>query len=219
MDLEGQREQQYLDKVMLQLTERFGAARLPKKVKRQEAPFDAENNPTRGDIENADGVADAPVRLNSGWYDLTEEDGGFTPVASVKYLWVIREDGNLILGVEDPSKAPEAFGIDLATLDQDAKGAIEGLGHPTLAAKFGKGGVLQPGGGRIGGELFAAAGGGWAINDHSGRYGGGRPDPKGLLAEAAKEFARLGIPIAFIQSKATAENGGTDDQEVALVGQ
>jgi len=218
MNVEGNREGQFIDSVTDKLTERFGAARLPKKVKRQEAPFDAKNVPTVGDTTNDGGVADAPVRLNSGWYDLTEEKGGFTPVASVKYLWVIREDGHLILGVEDPSQAPEAFGVDPAGLPAASKDAIEGLGHPTLAAKFGAGGVLQPGGGRIGGELFAAAGG-WAINDHSGRYGGGRDNPKALLAEAAIEFGSLGITIAYIQSKPTVLNGGTDDKEVALVGQ
>lgn len=215
MNLEGNRESQFVESVTATLTKRFGEARLPKKVKRQEAPYDSTNQPTPSDLTSEVGVDDAPLRLNSGWYDLTEE-GGFTPVTSVKYLWVIREDGHLILGVEDPSKAPEAFGTDPAGLQPENRGAIEGLGHPTLAAKFSKTGVLEPGSGRIGGELFVYSGG-WAINDHSGRYSRGRDNTKALLTEAAAEFGSLGITITHIQAKPKVAEGGTDDQKVALV--
>ncbi|HEU5469212.1 MAG TPA: hypothetical protein VFV67_01055 [Actinophytocola sp.] len=193
MNLEGQREQQYVENVMDRLTLRFGAARLPKKVKRQEAPYQGDV-PTGGDIVNQDGVPHAPMRLNAGWFDLTEEPGGMTPVEGVVYLWVIRGDGHLILGVEDPTKFPQAFGTDVSGLK-----SVDGLGHPTLAATFGAGGELDVGEGRIGGELFHE--GGWVINDHSGRYGSGRGDTTALLVEAAEYFRAFGIDVQGYQSK------------------
>ncbi len=221
MDLEAQREQQYREEVMARLEKRFGAARLPKKVKRQEAPFTFDktakpedaNTATVGDITSETGVTDAPLRLNSAWFDLTAVPSGMKPVAGVKYLWVIRGDGHLILGVEDPSQSPEAYGVDPSGLK--GADAIEGLGHPSLAAKFGEGGVLEPGEGRIGGELFSH-GGGWAINDHSGRYGSGRTGTAALLTEAAAEFGMLGITVSYIQAKPSLADGGTDDKIVAL---
>lgn len=194
MDLEAQREQAFRNYVEQQLTQRYGAAKLPAKVKQQEAPYDKQNNKTQGDFANQDGVTDAPVRLNHAYYDLTEEQGGLTPVVGVTYLWVIREDGHLVVGVEDPSVSPTAF----ANAPTGRMG--DGLGHPTIAAKFSLTGEALPGRGRIAGELEAYAGA-WKINDHSGRYSSGRGQVLVFLINAAEKFQRYQIDVQYIQSK------------------
>lgn len=207
------------------LKARFGESRNPKKIKKQEAPFtvtgyneqtkEFDQEPTTKDFENESGVTDAPIRLNSAWYDLTEENGGLQPVGGVKYLWVVRDDGHLILGIEDVGQMKAAFGVDPAETVKAMQAkqgkenvpddVLEGLGHPTLAAKFVDGAAV-PAGGRIGGEL-SLGGGGWTINDHSGRFGKGRGDTRALLLEAAVEFGKFGIEVLCVQSKE-----GTADQ-------
>lgn len=192
MDLEAQRQQEFMKYVENLLTTRYGDARLPAKVKQQEAPYDRNNNRTGGDFVNKDGVNDAPVRLNLAYYDLTEEQGGLTPVSGVTYLWVVREDGHLVIGVEDPSKWPAAF--------PNAPKEGDGLGHPTLGARFSPTGEALPGKGRIAGELEAYRGA-WKINDHSGRYSAGRGAVLAFLLNAAAKFQRYRINVQYIESK------------------
>ncbi|HET9141798.1 hypothetical protein [Actinophytocola sp.] len=203
MNPEGDREEQYRQYLLEKLARKYGASRLPTRIKKQEAPYDRNNNPTQEDFRNEQGVSDAPVRLNAFWYDLTEQGGGLQPNPGVEYLWVVRDDGHLVIGVEDPSKFTEAFPF----LNGDK--SMDGLGHPTIAATFGAKGETQPGKGRIAGELKDA--GGWLINDHSGRYGSGRGDTVDLLLRTAKLFGSYGIEIAYIQSKA-----GTDDAALSV---
>jgi hypothetical protein len=192
MDLEAQRLREFRQYVENVLTTRYGNARLPAKVKQQEAPYDRDNNRTTGDFVNKDGVADAPVRLNLAYYDLTEEQGGLTPINGVIYLWVVREDGHLVIGVEDPSKWPAAF--------PNAPKEGDGLGHPTLGVRFSATGEALPGKGRIAGEL-EAHGGAWKINDHSGRYSAGRGQVLEFLLNAAAKFRRYQIDVQYIESK------------------
>lgn len=194
MDLEAERERAFKLYVERKLTERYGDARLPAKVKQQEAPYDNRNNRTEGDFVNPDGVTDAPVRLNHAYYDLTENQGGLTLVATVRYLWVIRGDGHLVIGVEDPSVWRDAF----PSAPTDTSG--DGLGHPSIAATFSPTGEALPGTGRIAGELEAYRGT-WKINDHSGRYSSGRGQVLVFLVNAAQKFQRYGIDVQYIQSK------------------
>lgn len=200
---------------------RYGEAKMPGKVKGQEAPHpDPRTARTdqqtalregliaqRGRVTgqstetvrhseenvrtNPREVAEAPVRLNAAWRDLTA-DGGLPLVDGVVYLWVIREDNHLILGIENPAKAAQAFQGDPSELPANASDAIEDLGHPTLAAQFGPDGSLHVGEGRIGGELRQMDGV-WVINDSSGRYSAGREETKALLRNAAKLFHRCGV--------------------------
>lgn len=133
------------------------------------------------------------VRINPGWRDLTLEPG-FTPVSGVMYLWVVREDGNLIIGVEvDKGKNTEAFEDFEGRNSQLEEGGA--LGHPTLAAAFDpETGEAVAGEGRIGGELHDHEGR-WFINDHSGRYSGGRDGTGALLQEAVGLFNANGVNV------------------------
>jgi hypothetical protein len=214
MNKEGDRERQYMNRIGVILDHLYGEGRPPAKVKQQEAPYDGGNKKTEGDFVNPQGVTEAPVRLNAAYYDLTEQQGGLTPVVGVTYLWVVRaDDGHLIVGVEDPSQMPTAFGVDVRDVvramqarkkelgeEVPSDNVLDGLGHTTLAAKFTPSGEAVPGRGRIAGEL-AAHGAGWKINDHSGRYTSGRSEVLPLLINAAIAFQGHGIDVQYIQSK------------------
>jgi hypothetical protein len=194
--------------------ELYGEAKLPGKVKEQEAPFNKDGSKRSGDIVNKEGVTDAPMRLNAAYCDLDEDGGDFRPAAGVTYLWAIRaDDGHLVVGVEDPSKMQAAFKFDPNEIvkamqakkrengeDVPPESVLDGLGHPTLAVKFGPTGEALVGQARISGEL-EAHGGAWKINDHSGRYSAGRKQVVLYLINAAKKFQSFGIEVLFIQSK------------------
>jgi len=193
--------------------ELYGSAKLPGKVKEQEAPFNADGSKRSGDIVDKDGVKEAPMRLNAAYCDLDLDGGKFAPVSGVIYLWAIRDDGHLVVGVEDPSKMRAAFQFDPAEIVKSIQakkrelgepvppdGVLDGLGHPTIAIKFGPNGEALVGTARIGGEL-EAHGGSWKINDHSGRYSAGRTEVLRYLLEAAKKFQSFSIDVQFIQSK------------------
>lgn len=193
--------------------ELYGAAKLPGKVKQQEAPYDKDNVRTEGDIVKKEGVSEAPIRINAAYYDLTENGGGFTPAGGVIYLWAIRDDGHLVVGVEDPTKMPAAFGVDPKTVvaamqsrkaelgeEVPQDNVLDGLGHPTLAVRFGPSGEALVGSARISGELEEHSGS-WKINDHSGRYSAGRTEVVPFLINAATKFQQFGIDVQYIQSK------------------
>ncbi len=200
-----EKELEYARVVEAELTKLFGDARMPEKVKQQEAPFRAREHgsegddvATKGDFEH-DAVAGAPLRLNSAWQNRSLQGVDHPPlVPGVKYLWVINNDGDLILGVEDPSQAATAF-PDTEHPERH-QSTSDGLGHPTLAAAFTGMGVAVPGAGRIGGELMFE-GGAWLINDSSGRYSKNRGDTEPLLRNAAQLFQVLGMDVRFIQRK------------------
>jgi hypothetical protein len=191
----------------------YGTAKLPGKVKEQEAPFNPDGSKRTGDIVDKDGVKEAPIRLNAAYCDLDLDGGRFKPVSGVMYLWAIREDGHLVVGVVDPSRMRAAFQFDPAEVvktiqakkreqggDVPSDGVLDGLGHPTIAIQFGPNGEALVGTARIGGEL-EAHGGAWKINDHSGRYSAGRTAVLPYLINAAKKFRGFGIDVQFIQSK------------------
>lgn len=194
--------------------ELYGTAKLPGKVKEQEAPFNQDGSKRQGDIVNKEGVTDAPMRLNAAYCDLDLDGGSFKPVAGVTYLWAIRaEDAHLVVGVEDPSKMQAAFQFDPNEIvkamqakkrelgeDVPPESVLDGLGHPTLAVRFGPNGEALVGQARISGEL-EAHGGAWKINDHSGRYSAGRKEVLIFLLSAAKKFRNFGIDVQYIQSK------------------
>ncbi|MGB3439828.1 MAG: hypothetical protein WBA97_13860 [Actinophytocola sp.] len=238
MNNEGQREEQYKRRIRVLMghllpeagqqpppdtgkspDELYGTAKLPGKVKQQEAPYDKDNVRTTGDIVAKEGVTDAPMRINAAYYDLDANSGGFTPAGGVTYLWAIKEDdSHLVVGVEDPTKMSAAFGVDpketvsamqakKSQLGEDipADNVLDGLGHPTLAVKFGPNGEALVGKARISGELEEHEGS-WKINDHSGRYSAGRTEVVPYLINAATKFQRFGIDVQYIQSKVQLED-------------
>ncbi len=94
-------------------------------------------------------------------------------VAGKEYIWVVREDGTLVIGEEVPT------GNTLPT------GQPEKLGHPTLTNG-------QPA--RIGGEL-RYENGRWIINNASGRYSGHPDRGSEQLDNVAKRFEQAGLPV------------------------
>jgi len=128
--------------------------------------------------------------INPVWIDILanpEEFGQITEIEAFKdvvFLWVLREDGRVIVGIEEPWKFPEAFDPSLhATLEKMKEYFEENKkyferdgsgGHPTLAAWFADDGSSScyAGAAYVGGELrFNKQSGKWELSNRSGRFG------------------------------------------------
>lgn len=159
----------------------YGKAQDPKRVKDHERPTQTVVNDKQQTEEQ---MLNKEVRLNLGW--VTPRTQKFAPQQTVRYLWVVTDEGELVVGVEDALNNPDAFEPGQVAY---LKGQAADLGHPTLAADFVENdGRTVPGQGRIGGELFYQNGS-WAINNASGRYSKDRTENMlPLLANVAKLF-------------------------------
>ncbi|MBN1205311.1 MAG: hypothetical protein JXB05_10335 [Myxococcaceae bacterium] len=126
--------------------------------------------------------------INPVWIDIEANPKEFVAFPDVTYLWVMRDDGKVIIGVEEPWKYPQAFADSVkGTLEDmrkhyeaqqeywNAKSIRDGSGgHPTLAAWFSETGEASGHAGfaYIGGELqYDKVGKKWMLNNRSGRFG------------------------------------------------
>ncbi|MCP0913036.1 DUF5617 domain-containing protein [Legionella sp. 27cVA30] len=142
-------------------------------------------------------------RINLGYTNLHHSSQKINLIKDVNYLWVYNAKKELILGIEEPWKYPQAF-IDRQNteqlnffnskiLPQLKKAGI--LGHPTLACHFSAQGSALPKEGQafIAGELGYREGK-WVLNNNSGRYSQySKEDPKQIkfyMDEVAKQFIR-----------------------------
>lgn len=122
-------------------------------------------------------------RISLSYNNITEQKKlageTFTPIKGVVYLWVYTTTQEIIVGIEEPWKYPQAF-IDVTDqkqMDNFRKIVKQTkssgmLGHPTLACSFDEAGKALPekGTAYIGGELKYIDGQ-WQIDNYSGRFG------------------------------------------------
>jgi hypothetical protein len=180
-------------------------------------------------------------RLNSFYTNITlngMKSESCKLVESVPYLWVYNDKEEIIIGVEDPLKYPQAFvdpGIPIqkAAFDKIKPSlfAARKLGHPTLASHFDdKGAALTDRGqAYIGGELICENGK-WILNNVSGRYGKLKNKPKDvqrLMHEVGNKLsAALGVQVMVNVTLAHAKylkaynkiwKKGSDDVERAML--
>ena len=122
-------------------------------------------------------------RVNPSYTNLLDFNGPLVP--SVIYLWVLNSKHEIIIGIENPWRHPEAFGFDVShPIDKelwrkiaaqlettsDDPSAHTGFGHPTLAPAFTDSGIVNIGTAYLGGELRFEDDK-WILNNRSGRYG------------------------------------------------
>tara|TARA_R110000868_G_scaffold8205_7_gene42715 strand:- start:21771 stop:22337 length:567 start_codon:yes stop_codon:yes gene_type:complete len=102
-------------------------------------------------------------RINLTFCNVTR--GEYMPLmAYVTYIWALRTDGQLVLGVEKLHKHPQlikAMGLYKQIVPKSHK-----LGHPTLAYDGVDYCDIS-----IAGELYWLMDGRWCMNNDSGRYG------------------------------------------------
>lgn len=138
--------------------------------------------------------------INPVWIDIQANPGEFVADQSVTYLWVLRDDGRVILGIEEPWKFPQAFSDTVQEKLEDMRKHFEAEyqkrekdgsgGHPTLAAWFDETGRADPERGYafLGGELkYNGEINKWVLSNRSGRFGRGAD----LTQEAVSEEAVL----------------------------
>ena len=128
--------------------------------------------------------------INPVWIDILANPEEFTQIKEIEafqdvvFLWVLREDGKVIVGIEEPWRFPEAFDPSLKDPLEKMKEYFEenkkffekdgSGGHPTLAAWFADDGrsSCYAGAAYIGGELkFNKSSGKWELSNKSGRFG------------------------------------------------
>ena len=128
--------------------------------------------------------------INPVWIDILANPEEFTQIKEIEafkdvvFLWVLREDGKVIVGIEEPWRFPEAFDPSLHDTLEEMKKYFEenkkfferdgSGGHPTLAAWFADDGSSScyAGSAYIGGELkFNKNSGKWELSNRSGRFG------------------------------------------------
>ena len=128
--------------------------------------------------------------INPVWIDIVANPEEFTQIKEIQafeevvFLWVLREDGKVIVGIEEPWRFPEAFASSLHDTLEKMKEYFEenkkffekdgSGGHPTLAAWFADDGTSScyAGSAYIGGELkFNTISGKWELSNKSGRFG------------------------------------------------
>jgi hypothetical protein len=126
--------------------------------------------------------------INPVWIDIEANPEEFVAYQDVTYLWVMRDDGKIILGVEEPWKYPQAFAPSVSiTLEKmrrhyeaqkdywNSQSIRDGSGgHPTLAAWFSETGEASDYAGFafIGGELqYDSVSKKWVLSNRSGRFG------------------------------------------------
>lgn len=125
--------------------------------------------------------------INPVWIDIQTDPQEFVANKSVTFLWVMRDDGSVIVGVEEPWKYPDAFSPSVRPMLEEMRKHYEAKaaywdehsvrdgsgGHPTLAAWFSPSGDASGHAGfaYIGGELRYEAETGWILTNQSGRFG------------------------------------------------
>lgn len=128
--------------------------------------------------------------INPVWIDIAANPEEFAQIKEIEafqdvvFLWVLREDGKVIVGIEEPWRFPEAFDPSLHDTLEKMKEYFEenkkfferdgSGGHPTLAAWFADDGrsSCYAGAAYIGGELkFNKSSGKWELSNKSGRFG------------------------------------------------
>ncbi|MGG1947779.1 hypothetical protein AB1286_23770 [Trinickia sp. NRRL B-1857] len=125
--------------------------------------------------------------INPVWIDIQTDPQEFVPNRSVTFLWVMRDDGSVIVGVEEPWRYRDAFSPSVWPMLDDMRKHYEDQaeywktqsirdgsgGHPTLAAWFSPSGGASGHAGfaYIGGELRYEAQTGWVLTNQSGRFG------------------------------------------------
>ncbi|GLU31245.1 hypothetical protein WKR88_15550 [Trinickia caryophylli] len=136
--------------------------------------------------------------INPVWIDIEANPKEFVADQSLTYLWVLRDDGKVILGIEEPWKYPQAFSDAVREKLDEMRDHYEAQyqqnekdgsgGHPTLAAWFDETGRADPRGGYafLGGELkYDGQIGGWMLSNRSGRFGRGAGLTDGTVSEEA----------------------------------
>ncbi|KFA87389.1 hypothetical protein [Archangium violaceum] len=138
--------------------------------------------------------------INPVWIDIQSNPKEFVPHKSVTFLWVMRGDGNVILGVEEPWRYKEAFDKSVWPMLEKMKQHYEAEaeywktqsirdgsgGHPTLAAWFDPTGRASDHAGfaYIGGELrYDENTSQWVLTNQSGRFGRGSELKEGTVQE------------------------------------
>lgn len=128
--------------------------------------------------------------INPVWIDIQANPEEFSQIKVIQafqdvvFLWVLREDGKVIVGIEEPWRFPDAFDPSLqptlekmreyfehnkTIFEKDGSG-----GHPTLAAWFADDGSSScyAGAAYVAGELrFNKQSGKWELSNKSGRFG------------------------------------------------
>lgn len=140
-------------------------------------------------------------RVNAAYWNITKQPG-FKPNPGVTYLWILNADGDIVIGIEEPWKYPQAFNLEekiagkiLTEMQQEMKtNKILGLGHPTLVTQFDEKGIPLSalGKAKIAGELYFVDGE-WQIDNLSGRYGQRDEDlmeVQYFLHEVSEQFQR-----------------------------
>ena len=133
-------------------------------------------------------------RINPAYCNISAI-GRFDPVKTVKYIWALTKDGEIIIGIDKPWEYPQAFQIDIRKPEQKKlwdeiviqlkKGLLlksddslpkAAIGHPTIVVHFQtedhKVGTVIPGECVLGGDLyFNSDQNSWILNNRSGRFG------------------------------------------------
>jgi hypothetical protein len=128
--------------------------------------------------------------------DVSEPNHGFAPHPDhkqygVTYLWVFKFPTRLIVGIEATNIDGLRGFLELykiKNLSNEMLGGMLNMGHPTISAEFKK---EKPQTDKIttkyaqafyGGELVFD-GGGWTVNNHSGRHSGGKKNVDGRVLD------------------------------------
>jgi len=136
--------------------------------------------------------------INPVWIDIQQNPEEFVADTSVTFLWVMRGDGAIILGIEEPWRFPGAFDPSVHDKLEEMRehyetraklwaelGEKDGSGgHPTLAAWFAETGEASDYAGfaYLGGELKYQDGH-WVLSNESGRFGRGQELRDGSVSE------------------------------------
>lgn len=151
-------------------------------------------------------------RINPAYTNLsdTQRIKPFKPQEGVTYIWGYTENGDVIVGIEEPWKYPQAFEPSnylseeleaLKKLSQEV-----GFGHPTVTADFTKEAEVKIGKARIAGELFYdKKNKSWCINNKSGRFHLVQDDAKIIkqlmneVADKIKKEAEINVHIKILK--------------------
>ncbi|MGW7673845.1 hypothetical protein ACWGJX_43290 [Streptomyces sp. NPDC054775] len=200
-------------KIRLPLLEwEFGDVQSPSSVKWQEVA-----NPL--DVPRNVGLyvpGNQHLRLNPAWIRLADVEPKFiTGNTLVRWDYAVKSDGDIILGTEKASQTLKGEHFkDLLegmrkfdpSLDEKRLATIlDGLGHPSIAAKFDQNGRAVFGDARVAGEFgWSESLQCWEVSDESGRYmvnrGYIRPEDRlRWLTNVAGLFSRrLGIMVRVV---------------------
>ena len=140
-------------------------------------------------------------RINPAYCNISAM-GRFDPVRTVKYIWALTKNNEIIIGIDKPWEYPQAFQIDISKPEQKKlwenivsqlkKGLLlenddclpkAAIGHPTIVVHFKTDenivGAVIPGECVLGGDLyFNNDHNCWILNNRSGRFG--RKNASGL---------------------------------------